>query len=236
MPDSLATLRVPAIARLLAAIWLVAAGVACTDDVAVAPAGPDAAARADTADAAVAGVDAPAPAATVEPVTFAGGPEPGTPHFHLEGAWLPASGRLKVVVWIGRFDDVIGVAGHLRFDPAALELVKVEAADVPNGITPNKDWEAVGVAKQSPAGRVLLGGARFRKEPSAYAAFDGAEVLREAWAVLEFVPKKVGTTTLAFDPPSIVARDSEGKDVAVTANLATVTVPASAVGAAGGTP
>ncbi|MSP90492.1 MAG: hypothetical protein EXR79_01605 [Myxococcales bacterium] len=207
--------------------------VACTEDAAVTGPAKDGASAPDVPDTAIDAAATP----VVEPVTFNAGPEPGAPHFHLEGAWLPESGRLKVVVWIGRFDDVLGVAGHLRFDPAALELAKVEAADVPSGIAPNTDWEVVGVAKQSPAGRVLLGGARFRKEPSAYAAFAGAEVLREAWAVLEFVPKKAGTTTIAFDSPSIVARDSEGKDVAVTANPATVTVPASVfAAAAGGTP
>jgi hypothetical protein len=135
----------------------------------------------------------------------------------LEGAWDDATQHVRVRLYIAGFANVLGLAGHLRFDPAVLKLVTLTGSPVPLG--PAKDaltWEARTMAKESPAGRVLLGGARFRKKPNPYVGPEGAVVDRELWVTLEFEVLQSGTHTIAFDPGSTTARNDGNEEVSAT--------------------
>lgn len=138
------------------------------------------------------------------------------PRVEFEGAWRDDAKRLQVKVFITAFPDLIGIAGHLRFDPAALALTHLEVMPVPAGDPDDAEtWEPHAIAKEAPAGRILLGGARFRIVPHVYAQLEGAAVDRELWLVAEFEVKQPGSFKLAFDPASLVAKDATGKDIAV---------------------
>lgn len=135
----------------------------------------------------------------------------------LEGGWDDASKHVRVRLYVAGFANLLGLAGHLRFDPSALKLTALTGAPVPLG--PSKDtltWEARTMAKESPAGRVLLGGARFRKKPNPYVGPEGAVVDRELWVTLEFEVLQPGTHTIAFDPASTTARNDGNEEVSAT--------------------
>jgi hypothetical protein len=193
---------------------------ACTPDdtVPAAPAKPDAAVNADTAT-----VQATAKAAAMP--TFSGGAEPAARYLHLTGEWLPDAKRMRVQVYVGKFPELFGIAGHLHYDPAALELISLKPDHLPRGPVEQADWLPVSLAEETPKGRILLGGARFRTKPSAYEAMVGVKVERELWLTAEFAPKKAATTQVAFDAGSITARTAGGEDLDVAAPPAVVTVP-----------
>lgn len=205
------------------AIAAVVLAAACGHDDPVASAPAPNAPDTQAADAAIAQDTTPAPIALP---SLDGGPEPVVSYVHITGEWVAEGQKLRVRVWIGRFDELFGIAGHLRYDPDALELLTLEPHHVPQGPSASADWEAVSLAEDTPKGRILMGGARFRLKPSIYDPMLGVKVEREPWLVAEFKVKKVGTTSLHFDPATITARTAKGVDLAVTANPGVVTVPA----------
>lgn len=127
-----------------------------------------------------------------------------------------ANHRVHLRYYLESFADLLGIAGHLRFDPAALRVVALEAKPVPAGASEDAEfWQPFSIARESPAGRLLLGGARFRHKPHPYAPFEGAVVGRELWLDLELEVVQPGTHVVAFDPASLVARTAAAKDIAV---------------------
>lgn len=140
-------------------------------------------------------------------------PEKG-PSVEMTGQWLPDTERLQVTVWLNNFKNLVGIAGHLHYDAAALELVNLQAQGVPHGSDPAK-WQARAVAKISPEGRVLVGGAIFAVKPSPFAPLTGAKVSRESWLIMEFIVKKSASTKIEFDPDTVVARDDQYTDLPV---------------------
>jgi hypothetical protein len=201
-----------------AATLLLLAACAPDDTVAAAPAKPDVTAGAETATV----QETPKSAALP---TFSGGEEPGVRYLHLTGEWLDDAKRMRVQVYVGKFPELFGIAGHLHYDPDALELISLKPEHLPRGPVAQADWLPVTLAEDTPKGRILLGGARFRTKPSAYEAMVGVKVERELWLTAEFAPKKAATTQVAFDTGSITARTAGGEDLVVAAPPAVVAVP-----------
>lgn len=157
------------------------------------------------------------------------------PRVELTGVWHEDVKRLRVSVHIANFPKLIGIAGHLRFDPDALAISDLAVHPVPAGDPDDADtWEPHSIGRESPAGRVLMGGARFRLAPHPYLPLEGAAVDRELWLEADFEIKKPGTHKLAFDPASLVARDHTGKDLAV--QWGSAEIKSADAGLNGGTP
>jgi len=190
---------------------LFAAGSGCGADVLVQ--GPPAPVVAADASAAVDAADV-AQTSTIKTEFVASvTPEKG-PSVEMTAQWLPETGRMQVTVWLNNFKNLVGIAGHLRYDATALELVDLQAQGVPHGSDPAK-WQARAVAKISPEGRVLAGGAIFAVKPSPFGKLTGAKVSRESWLIMEFIVKKPASTKIDFDPDSLVARDDQYTDLPV---------------------
>lgn len=165
--------------------------------------------KGSTAGAAVKGADAGVGAG--EPTVAVSARQGKDGYVEFEGEWQPAESRLEVRVAIGQFTDLFGIAGHLRYDPEVLQLLDLTPKDVPAG--PSKvEFLPRTVAKESPVGRILLGGARVPKSVGMQYQPEGAKVNREIWLVAHFRVIKAGTTVLQFDPASVVARGPDGTD------------------------
>jgi len=194
--------------------------LACGDESAVA--------AAKTADASAGsevaiGTDASA-AAIAEPTLTGPGHQDG-PYVELTGTWSAESQRVVVTVWAGDLPNLLGMASHLTWDPAQLELTASQALDL------TEESEATGFAwrhvlKPLAAGRLTAGTARFRTLSHPYAYPEGAKVGRSAWLKLEFLVKSAGKLTIAFDPATQLARKAEGELLPVQWVGATVEVPA----------
>lgn len=162
---------------------------------------------------------------TAPTLTVTGMPTQG-PAVQLEGEWHADAGLMTVRIYLADFPALFGAAAHLRYDPEGLEMTKLTMADAPRG--PSADsatWTARSVGKESPAGRILLGGARVAMHPSPFLPLEGAKVGKELWATAQFRVKKPGTFALTFDPAHQVARGADGKDQVATWTSATITVP-----------
>ncbi len=204
----------------------------CSQESAEVAAGP-AAAAGNKADAVVADGGPSASDPSVQgPGHGAGG------YAEISGQWDAASKRLKVSVWVGSIKDLLGMAAHLRYDPKALQLTKLELQSIAEvGDDAPGVWQSRGIAKDAPLGRILLGSARFRSTIAPFLFPQGAQVDREKWVVLEFAVLEHGQTKLWFDPPSQLARSGEGTALSLQWLGATVTVPqAFALGSVGGAP
>lgn len=129
------------------------------------------------------------------------------------GSWTDTQ-RVRVEVAVNNFSDLFGISGHLHYDPAVLQLAALQANAVPLGAKKNtSDYTPRAVAKEAPTGRILLGGARFSNIPSPFDTPAGVAVTHEVWLVLEFNVLQQVTTSVAFDPNTLVVRNGAYTDV-----------------------
>ena len=168
------------------------------------------------ADGESAGTDADAQLASGDevPVFLSIGGTSTTGSVTIAGSWTDAH-HVRVEVAIANFADLFGISGHLHYDPAVLQLTALQGNAVPLGVTKStSDYTPRAVAKESPTGRILLGGARFSNIPSPFDTPTGVKVDREVWLILDFVVlAQVHQTTLAFDPNTLVVRNGAYVDV-----------------------
>jgi len=163
--------------------------------------GPDATGAGDLAPDSTADV-APAPLGA-----FTADAPTGTTFVATAGTFAP-TGLLTVDVTLTGFKDLYGVAGHLHYDPAHLELVNIE------GKSPlvEGSYDNPTVARKSPAGRVLLGTARLQKKTGKgqLQAPTGIDLAGTAlWARLTFKPLAAGSSRVEFAPGDRGAFDSQ---------------------------
>ena len=190
----IAALSLPAVAR-LAGFWLVLAAVSgCGDDGTKPAAG-----GADAASAASADVGDLPPLPTFTAAADASGPR-----VRLEGG-VQSDGQIAVDVVLRDFQDLYGIAGHLRYDPAGLELVSLVGQPILGGA----GYVGRVLASDSPAGRILLGGARIRTSGDPWEAKAGAALGKQLWATAVFRVRTPGTYALTFDPDSTLARQGD---------------------------
>ena len=142
-------------------------------------------------------------------------PQGKGPAVSLHGEWLPAEKHLRVTVWVHDFTNLLGLAGHLRYDPAALHQAALTATGVPVGDTPDPLYEVHAIAHDTPAGRILAGGARFASKPSPWLPVTDVAVSSELWLTIDFEVLQPGTHKLSFDPTSVLARSADGNLVQV---------------------
>jgi hypothetical protein len=129
------------------------------------------------------------------------------------GSWTDKQ-KVHVEIAVKNFKDLFGIAGHVHYDPAVLQLTLLQANAVPLGDDKNtSDYKPRAVAKEAPTGRILLGGARFSNVPSPFDTPYGAKVTKETWLVLEFDVLKKADTVIAFDPNTLVVRNGAYTDV-----------------------
>ena len=118
--------------------------------------------------------------------------------------------QVVLKVRIRSFDNLYGIAAHLSYDPKTLELVAIQGHDVLN----NFSHSSRTIAKDSPAGRILLGAARFRNSSQPWSTLQGATVDNQLWATLRFAVQADGEHVVSFDPARSFAKDSKYQDVA----------------------
>lgn len=153
--------------------------------------------------------------ASAKTPTLVADPQGAGPAVSLHGEWLPAEKHLRVTVWVHDFKNLLGLAGHLRYDPAALHQVALTATGVPVGDTPDPLYEVHAIAHDTPAGRILAGGARFASKPSPWLPVSDVAVSSELWLTIDFEVLQPGTHKLFFDPNSVLARSADGALVQV---------------------
>lgn len=183
--------------RLTLALVLSAACLACGEDtVALDPNKADATTAADSQSLA----GAPS-------ITSAEQPAGGS--VHLQGQWQADRQRVSVEVRVRGNVQLVGVAGHLRWDPKVLQLDSVDIN--PKLLLGDANiWEQRSVNKQAEPGRLLLGTARFRKELSFWSGVESLLVKDERWLTATFAVVGQGQTDVVFAPESTVARDDTG--------------------------
>ena len=120
--------------------------------------------------------------------------------------------QIEVKVTIRSFDNLYGIAAHLGYDPKALKLVSIQGHDVLN----NFSHSSRTIAKESQAGRILLGAARFLTNAQPWSKLEGAAVDSALWVTLRFAVQADGEHVISFDPARSFAKDSTYKDVATT--------------------
>ncbi len=167
-------------------------------------------------------VSTPGDIATAGAPTFVNDPQDKGPAVSFQGTWQDAKQLLHVTVWVHDFPHLVGLAGHMRYDPDALKLVTVTPTGVPVGDTPDPLYESHAIAKDSPAGRILAGGARFMTKPSMYTPLADIAVSSELWLTLDFQVLKPGSHKLFFDPDTTMARSADGKLVVASWGSATI--------------
>jgi hypothetical protein len=152
------------------------------------------------------------------------------PYVEIAAKWDGAARRLRVTVWVGDVKNFLGIAGHLRYDPAVLELTASESWPLAeNDPAQPGAWLTRSVLKDSPAGRVLAGAARTRVVTHPWMAPDGVDFSRDKWFDLEFKVRAAGTTELRFDPDSTLCRQGDGAELALQWLPTSVTIPAALV-------
>ena len=107
------------------------------------------------------------------------------------------------------FPNLFGIAGHLRYDPAALEVTEIEKHTVLEGT----GYASRTIAADKPKGRLLLGSTRFRTGGSFYSQLQGADVNKQRWVTLQVKVLQEGAHTIAFDPHSLMAKRSTYENV-----------------------
>ena len=117
--------------------------------------------------------------------------------------------QVVVKVTLHSFTDLVGLAGHLRYDPKGLHLAKVAG----HPVLKSTGFDSRTVVRESPAGRILLGGARFRINTTPWAAPEGAWVGHQLWATLTFDVLAAGSHRIHFDPLHALAKDSDYDDI-----------------------
>ena len=198
--------RLSAIAAAAVLTWAAASLlVACSDGNSSGNTGTSTDANATPDDGAIGGSDDP----ELQAATLGAGPR-----VELTGEWDSASQRIRLRLHVASFKNLLGLAGHLTFDPTALRLTSLQGLPVPIGSgSGTSEFTARTLAKEAPAGRILLGGARFRKKASPWKTPEGTAVGREPWATAEFEVLKHGTHAIAFDPATVTARNDGNEEV-----------------------
>lgn len=152
--------------------------------------------------------------AGTSPTLLSVGATATTGAIEVNGTWLPESRHIKVQVSVAHFADLFGVAGHLHYDPEILQLTALQAIGVPMGKKgAGFDYTPKAMAKESPVGRLLVGGARIVNQPSPFYPQEGIAVERETWLVLEFAVLAEKSTKIAFDPGTLVVKTGDYKDL-----------------------
>ena len=123
-------------------------------------------------------------------------------------ATVPADGSVAVEVALRDLQGVYGVAGHLRYDPEALEAVEIVAHDVLTG----PGYVSRSLAALSMPGRIVVGAARFQLG-SSKKGLVGTDVDVATWVSMRFVAKKTGIHTLSFEPSRRVALAASKKPI-----------------------
>ena len=123
-------------------------------------------------------------------------------------ATVPADGSVAVEVALRDLQGVYGVAGHLRYDPEALEAVEIVAHDVLTG----PGYVGRSLAALSMPGRIVVGAARFQLG-SSKKGLVGTDVDVATWVSMRFVAKKTGIHTLSFEPSRRVALAASKKPI-----------------------
>ena len=183
----------------------------------------------DTDTATEADVAAAEVAPALPQVTGAG--HTSAPYAEISGEWKEDAQRIEIIVWLGDFKDLLGIAGHLRYDSEKLQLTDLESLPLTVEVA-DSGFQYRAVAKEIVPGQHAVGIARFRTLSHPYAWPEGADVGRGQWLKLQFAVKAPGESVVEFDPPSQLARNSKGELLKVDWVAATVTVPATF----GGTP
>lgn len=142
--------------------------------------------------------------------TIAGEAHSQSPYVELTGEWQADAKLLNVVVWLGDFTDLLGIAGHLRYDATKLQLVNSEALPLTEESAAS-GFQYRAVLKEAAPGQLLTGTARFRTQSHPFLYPEGAKVSRAQWLMLQFEVKAVGKSTIAFDPKTLLARKSKGE-------------------------
>ena len=213
------------IQRLIFSLAAVAAPLGCGgQDTAASGAKADAVVDVDASN--LNGNDAAASLPSVVPVA----PGTGDGSFVVEGQWLPGSAQIEVLVSIAGFSNVYGVAGRLRYDPTLLALDSMTPAGVPTGTGKDaSQFKARTVAKESPVGRILLGGARIPNTINMAYQAAGTAVDKELWLTARFHLLQTGHSVIGFDPGTAIARGPDGTDQKVapgSLNIDAASLPA----------
>lgn len=147
----------------------------------------------------------------IDPLGWHVDPAPAATRVVLEATMEDEPGTLRVEVVVRDCDDLHGIAGHLRYDPTALELLDINRGQM-DALLGDDAVSSRVLARDSPPGRILLGATAFRRWTSAH---KGLHAARWTWATLRFRTRKVGTSQLAFDPVHSLVRNTanEGFDV-----------------------
>lgn len=128
---------------------------------------------------------------------------------HLQGQWQADRQRVSVEVRVRGNVQLVGIAGHLRWDPKVLRLDSV-AFNNKLLVGDQNIWEQRTLQKETEPGRLLLGTARFRKELSFWSGVESLLVKDERWLTASFEVVGQGNTDVAFHPDTTVARDDTG--------------------------
>jgi hypothetical protein len=190
------------------------AASACSEDAAVTLQG-------NSADAA-AGTDV---YVVANPPVLTNAAVPTGPYAHVSGQWQGDRNRLVVEVRVGGSVDVVGLAGQLTWDPAVLRLESTAVNDELLVDDPSI-WSQRSLVKETPAGRLLLGSARFRTTSSPWLQVESFRITNAKWLTLTYEVLGKGDTAIAFDPTTTVVRNELGAQQKLTWTAVQVAVPA----------
>lgn len=145
------------------------------------------------------------------------GPGPGTTvasEQPTSGARVTLTHRLVgeqvvVDVVLNSFADLVGLSGHLRYDPKGLQLEKV----VEHSALKSKGFDSRTVARESPAGRVLLGVARFRIDTRPWDPPEGVAVGQQVLVTMTFNILAEGSHRIHFDSEHALAKNASYEDI-----------------------
>lgn len=187
---------------------------ACSEDAAVTLQG-------NTADA-VAGTDV---YVVANPPVVTNAAVPTGPYAHVTGQWQSDRNRLVVEVRVGGSVDIVGLAGQLTWDPAVLRLESTVVND-DLLVDDATNWSQRSLVKETPAGRLLLGSARFRTTSSPWLQVESVRITNAKWLTLTYDVLGKGNTAITFDPATTVVRNELGAQQKLTWTAAQVAVPA----------
>ncbi len=114
-----------------------------------------------------------------------------------------------VRVTLASFKELVGIASHLRYDPKGLRLTKVEE----HKVLQSPGFSSRTVVRESPAGRVLMGAARYRIDTRPWDPPEGTTVGHQLWATLYFDVLSAGSHRLHFDPAGTLVKDASYVDI-----------------------
>ena len=142
----------------------------------------------------------------------------------MSGSTLPQANRFAVQVRVHDVKGLLGIAAHLRHDPKKLRYISGTAGDLLKGL----GYSQMTLIDEKPAGRLLLGAARFRVQVPDDIGQDelyGKTITVRSWARLVYEVLEPGSHELYFDPNSTTARSADGNFIALAWTQLTVTTP-----------